>query len=315
MRARSFTVVALIASLGAGIFASCAGGGTSITATFEDAGDLQHRGSVQVADVRVGEISSITLTKDFHARVRMHLNPGVRVPRDSTAYLRTTSLLGEKFIELRPNGDPANPPYFKNGDIIPRAEAMAAPELEFVADQAVTALGSVVASDVATLVQTGAQAFGDKGPVLHSIIDELSSISATLASRTQSIARIIDGFDTTASALAAGKNDLDGLLVNLANTAKLLADNRQQAVNAIAQLSRLAGVQNDVLSRYHADIDRQIKQVDAIVGVAANQTNELGLLVDWLDRFATAVPKVIPGDFTQVYLWVVPPGQDARTAG
>jgi phospholipid/cholesterol/gamma-HCH transport system substrate-binding protein len=302
----------VVGALAAGLLTGCAGGGTSITATFDDVGDLQHRGSVQVADVRIGEISKITLTKDFHARVRLHLNPGVRVSRDSTAYLRTTSLLGEKFIELRANAKPGAPPYFRNGDVIPRGRAVEAPELEFVADQAVTALGSVVASDVATLVDTGAEAFGDRGPVLRSLIGELSSISATLASRTDAIAHIVDGFDTTASALAAGKNDLDGLLVNLAQTTKILADNRQQAVTALTQLSRLAGVQNEVLAKYHADIDRQIKQVDAIVGVAAGQTNELSLLVDWLDRFTVAVPKVIPGDFTEVYAWVVPAQFDPR---
>jgi len=312
VRTRLAAATALLA-LTASLLSACAGGGTSLSATFEDVGDLQHRGSVQVADVRVGEISSITLTKDFHARVKMHLNPGVRVSRDSTAYLRTTSLLGEKFIELRPNGKPGAPPYFRNGDVIPRSRAVEAPELEFVADQAVTALGSVVASDLATLVDTGAEAFGDRGPVLRSLISELASISDTLASRTKAIGRIIDGFDTTTAAIAAGKNDLDGLLVNLAQTTKILADNRDRAVNALAQLSRLAGVQNEVLAKYHADIDRQIKQVDAIVDVAADQTNELGLLVDWLDRFAVAVPKVIPGDFTQIYLWIVPAQQDPRS--
>jgi phospholipid/cholesterol/gamma-HCH transport system substrate-binding protein len=309
---RRTAAFALLVSLSAALLAGCAGGGTTITATFEDVGDLQHRGSVQVADVRVGQISGISLTKDFKARVRLHLNPGVRVSRDSTAYLRTTSLLGEKFIELRANGAPNAAPYFKNGDVIPQSRSVEAPELEFVADQAVTALGSVVASDVATLVDTGAEAFGGKGPVLHALIGELSSISATLASRTTAIGRIIDGFDTTASTLAASNGDLDGLLVNLADTTRILADNRTRAVNALAQLSRLAGVQNEVLARYHADIDRQIKQVDAIVGIAAGQTSELALLVDWLDRFAVAVPKVIPGDFTQVYAWVVPAQQDPR---
>jgi len=309
---RRLFVAVLAALVVGGLATGCAGGGTSIVATFDDVGDLQHRGSVQVADVRVGEISAITLTKDFRARVRMHLNPGVRVPRDSTALLRTTSLLGEKFIELRPKGKPGVPPYFKDGDVIPRSASQAAPELEFVADQAITALGSVVATDVATLVQTGAEAFGGRGPVLNSLIGELSTISSTLASRTDAIARIIDGFDSTAATLAAGKDDLDGLLVNLADTTRVLAENRDRAVNALAQLSRLAAVQNEVLVKYRNDLDRQIKQADAIVSIAAGQTDELGLLVDWLDRFAVALPKVIPGDFTQVYLWVVPTPLDPR---
>lgn len=309
----------LVAFLAAGALAAglsaCARGGTTISATFEDVGDLQARGSVQVADVRVGQIKKITLTKDFHARVRMSLNPGVKVPRASTALLRTTSLLGEKFVELRPDGDPAAPPYFVDGDAIPRRKVVLAPELEFVAEQAVTALGAVVASDVATLVDTSGEAFGNRGPVLRSLIGELATISSTLASRTDAIGRIIDGFDQTAAAVAGGKDDLDGLLRNLADTTRILSENRDRAVNALAQLARLAAVQNEVLVKYRSDLDRQIKQVDAIVAVAAGQTDELGVLVDWLERFTVAIPKVIPNDFTQVYLWIVPAPLDPRSPG
>jgi phospholipid/cholesterol/gamma-HCH transport system substrate-binding protein len=311
--ARRSVAVLLAASGLAAVLAGCARGGTTIAATFEDVGDLQPRGSVQVADVRVGQIKKISLTKDFHARVTMTLNPGVDVPRDSNALLRTTSLLGEKFVELRPNGEPTARPFFRDGDVVPRSKVVIAPELEFVAEQAVTALGSVVASDLGTLVETSAQAFGGRGPVLHSLIGELATISASLASRTDAIGRIIDGFDKTAVALASGKGDLDGLLVNLADTTRILAENRDRAVTALDQLARLAGVQNEVLTKYRADIDRQIKQVDAIVNVAAGQTGELSLLVDWLDRFTVAIPKVIPNDFTQVYAWVVPAALDPRS--
>ena len=309
---RRSLAAAFVATTLASVLAACGGGGTTITATFEDAGDLQSRGSVQVADVRVGQIGKISLTKDFHAQVKLNLNRGVRVPKDSDAILRTTSLLGEKFVELRAKGDPGKGPYFQDGDVIPSSRSVEAPELEFVADQAVTAVGAVVASDIGTIVETGAQAFGGRAPVLRSLIDELATISATLASRTDAIGRIIDGFDVTATALANGNGEIDGLLTNLAETTRILSENRERAVKALGELSRLAAVQNEVLTRYRADIDRQIKQVDAIVGIAAGQTAELGLLVDWLDRFAVALPKVIPGDFTQVYAWVVPADLDPR---
>ena len=103
------------------------------------------------------------------------------------------------------------------------------------------------------------------------------------------------------------------LLGNLATSTKVLADNRQQAITAVAQLSRLAAVQNDVLDKYHGDIDRQIKQVDAILAVAATQTRQVGTLVDFLDLFIHALPKAIPNEFTQVYMWAVPCSQDARS--
>ena len=225
--------------------------------------------------------------------------------------MRTTSLLGEKFVELRPVGNPTKGPFFHNGDVISRTEQ--APELEFVADSAVELLGAVNSSDVATLVQTGAQAFGGRGPELNRLLSDLSTISGTLASRTQQLTAIIDNLDRGAQTLAGGSEDLKTLLTNLATTSQILADNRQKAVNAIGQLSRLAAVQNEVLDRYRSDMSRQIKEVDAILTVAATQTQQLGTVVDFLDKFVYALPKAIPTEWTQVYMWGDPCLQDPRS--
>jgi hypothetical protein len=81
----------------------------------------------------------------------------------------------------------------------------------------------------------------------------------------------------------------------------------------VTQLSRLARVQNEVVVRYHSDLDRQIKQVDAILAVAASQTQQLGSLVDFLNQFTYALPKAIPVEFTQVYMWAIPCINDSRS--
>jgi len=303
----------MVALIFAGGFGACGKQGILVHTTFDDVGDLQARHSVQIADVRVGEIRSVRLTRDYRADVTLALRPGVKVPRDSTAFLRTTSLLGEKFVELRPNGDPAKGPYLRDGDRI--AQSAAAPELEFVAEQAVTALGSVVAGDVATLIESGAESFGGRGSELHDLLADLASISRTLADRTPQIEQIIDHLDQMTATLAGGSDDLASLLSNLAATTQVLADNRDRAIQALAKLSRLARVQNDLLVTYRSDMDRQIKQVDAVLAVAAGQTGELGLLLDWLERFVAGTPAVVPGDFAQVYGWFIPQNLDARPTG
>ena len=58
----------------------------------------------------------------------------------------------------------------------------------------------------------------------------------------------------------------------------MLADNRDHAVTALRNLGRLAAVQNEVLDKYRADVERQIRQVDGIVGIVAGQTTELATL-------------------------------------
>jgi phospholipid/cholesterol/gamma-HCH transport system substrate-binding protein len=306
-------VLTVVTVLLAASLAGCSREGFEVTTTFDDVGDLQARHSVQMADVRIGEIRSVRLTEDFRAEVRMTIHAGRRVPRHSVAVLRTTSLLGEKFVELRPKGDPAAGPFLADGDVL--RESIEAPELEFVAQEAITVLGAVVSNDVASLIETGAEAFGGRGPELRALIEDLAAISASLASRTTEIQRIIDGLDATTAQLAGDADDLATLLTNLATTTQVLADNRERAVTALDQLSRLARVQNDILVDYRADIERQIGQVDAILAVAAGETVELGLLVDWLEKFVVGTPTVIPGDFAQVYGWFIPEPQDTRPDG
>jgi phospholipid/cholesterol/gamma-HCH transport system substrate-binding protein len=299
MRRTAAMIVALVVLASA--FASCGRDrGYVVRATFDDVGDLQ-------ADADVG------LTKDFRAEVTMTIERGRDVPRDSIALLRTTSLLGEKFIELRPNGDPAAGPYLQDGDRL--AKTAEAPELEFVAQEAIDVLGSVVASDVAGLIEAGAASFGGRGEDLNALIADLAGISRTLASRTAEIQRIIDGLDATTATLAASSGDIADLLSNLATTTQVLADNRQRALTTLDQLSRLARVQNDLLVKYRSDIDRQIDQVDEVLAVAAGQTAELSLLVQWLEQFVVGTPKVVPGDFAQVYGWFIPEPEDTRPDG
>jgi phospholipid/cholesterol/gamma-HCH transport system substrate-binding protein len=309
----AFAVV--LAALVAGLtFPACGGDdGFVVHATFDDVGDLQARHSVQMADVRIGEIRSVELTKDFRADVTMRINKGRNVPKDSVALLRTTSLLGEKFIELRPIGDPGAGPYLEDGDRLARTDE--APELEFVAQEAIHVLGSVVSTDVAGLIESGAEAFAGRGDDLNALISDLATISRTLADRTDEIQRIIDGLDATTATLAASSTDIADLLTNLATTTQVLADNRQRALTALDQLSRLARVQNDILVKYRTDIDRQIKQVDEVLVVAAGQTTELSLLIGWLEQFVVGTPKVVPGDFAQVYGWFIPEPQDTRPDG
>jgi phospholipid/cholesterol/gamma-HCH transport system substrate-binding protein len=297
--------LAMVAGLSA-----CSGGGVHLTAVFADIGDLQSRGSVQTADVRIGTIGRINLTKDFRARVSLSLYPGVKVPRNSVALVRTTSLLGEKFIELRPQGDPAAPPFFRSGDTVERTGA--APELEFFAQSAVSLLGAVNASSVATLVDTGAQATAARGSDIAALVGDLSHISATLAGRSGAIGAIIDHLDRATQTLAGGSGDISALLANLAATSKTLAADRDQAVTALASLARLARAGNYSLAKYGAAIDTQVKQLDVITGALANASGEVGNLVDWLARFIAGLPKIIPGDFQQLVLWVIPAAIDPR---
>jgi phospholipid/cholesterol/gamma-HCH transport system substrate-binding protein len=301
LRAAAVVVVSLLAS--ACTLPGTIRGSREVSAVFDDVGDLVVGHSVQVADVRIGSVVGIELTDDYQAEITMSIKDGVFVPVESRALLRTTSLLGEKFIELRPldEDDPTAGTDLADGDVI--AETATAPELEFVTEQAVEILGAVVSTDVATLVETGAVGFGGRAAELTSLVEDLSTVSGTLADQTDELVRIIDALDGATSTLAASSGDLDELLGNLAETATVLADNRDVAIDAIRELTRLARVQNEnVFEPYLAEVDTQIKQVDAILAEVGRNQAQVAELLQWVSRFADQLPKAVANDFAQVFL-------------
>ncbi|MEK6442746.1 MlaD family protein [Pseudonocardia sp. T1-2H] len=73
----------------------------TVTIQFPDVVDLVPQSLVKVADVPVGSVSGIAVDPaTWNAMVTVAVNRDVTLPANAEARVRTTSLLGEKFVEL-----------------------------------------------------------------------------------------------------------------------------------------------------------------------------------------------------------------------
>jgi phospholipid/cholesterol/gamma-HCH transport system substrate-binding protein len=93
------------------------GGYYTVTAKFDNIGDLKVGAPVSMSGVDVGRVSRIDLdTKEYKAVVAMRLNSKYnQIPSDSDASIYTQGLLGGKFIGLTAGGSDT---YLKDKDQI-----------------------------------------------------------------------------------------------------------------------------------------------------------------------------------------------------
>lgn len=81
----------------------------ALTAKFDNIGGLKVRAPVKSAGVVVGRVASIALDeKTFQAVVTVQIEKNYRFPKDSSAKILTSGLLGEQYIGLEAGGDDAN---------------------------------------------------------------------------------------------------------------------------------------------------------------------------------------------------------------
>jgi len=85
-----------------------------IEAKFANIGGLKVRGPVKSAGVVVGSVANIRFdTESYEAIVSMTLGLNYQFPRDTTAKILTSGILGEQYVGLEAGGDGV---MLKNGD-------------------------------------------------------------------------------------------------------------------------------------------------------------------------------------------------------
>lgn len=80
----------------------------SIKARFSNCGGINPGSNVLIGGVPVGRVGVITLDPtDFSAIVELKLQKIVKLPGDTIASIKTTGLIGDKYVSLSPGGDTA----------------------------------------------------------------------------------------------------------------------------------------------------------------------------------------------------------------
>ena len=88
------------------------GGDTyEVKARFIDVTGLKSGAGVELAGVRVGRVDAIGLSPDRHAIVSMHIQKGVKITDDAIVSVKTSGLIGDKYLKITPGGagDPLAP--------------------------------------------------------------------------------------------------------------------------------------------------------------------------------------------------------------
>jgi phospholipid/cholesterol/gamma-HCH transport system substrate-binding protein len=77
-----------------------------IESRFTNAGGLHAGSSVMLAGVTVGRVEGVRIEpSDYSAIVTLRVLSSLRLPTDSMASIKTTGLIGDKFVSLAPGAD------------------------------------------------------------------------------------------------------------------------------------------------------------------------------------------------------------------
>ncbi len=83
--------------------------GYTVTANFQNIDGIAKGADVKLAGIKIGSVDSLSLEDNtYYAILSLSINEGVNIPKDSSAIVSTSGLLGGKYIRINPGASDDN---------------------------------------------------------------------------------------------------------------------------------------------------------------------------------------------------------------
>ncbi len=274
-----------------------------LTIEFTDVVDLVPQSLVKVADVPVGTVSDIRVGPDWTAEVTVLVNGDVGLPPDAEARVRTTSLLGEKFVELLAPRSPA-PGRIADGATIPLLRTSRAAEVEEVLGALSLLLNGGGVAQIRTIANELNKALTGNEPEIRALLDDLDALVGALDSHKSEITRAIDEINRLAGTLRDRRGQIETALADLPPGLRELEDQRAKLVDMLRALDRLSGVATDVINRSQEDVVADLELLRPVLAKLVESgpdlVNSLSLLPTF--PFSDGSVDAFAGDYSNLYV-------------
>lgn len=211
-------------------------GGYTLTAVFSNALNLPSRAKVKLAGADVGELESM-VARNYTAVMTLRIMDGVRVPKGSTAELRSATPLGDVFVALKPPF-PADPgaPLLKDGDTIGLESTRAAATVESLLGSAAILVNGGSVRNFTKIVNGLGKATGDQGQAFGDLIRRTNHTLGKLNARSDQISTALTETSRLVEQLET-KNDVISELMEQAGPAtEVLAANTTEIADLVQQV-------------------------------------------------------------------------------
>jgi phospholipid/cholesterol/gamma-HCH transport system substrate-binding protein len=283
--------------------------GTTYHAELTDASGLRTGSEVQVAGVRVGRVSKLRIgpekvIADFDVS-------GATLGKSTRASVEVKSLLGEKFLNIKPEGSGT----MAAGATIPVSRTDVTFDIVGTLGQLTTNTEKTNKENLTTALDSLAEVIDSAAPEVRTSFSGLSRLSTTIASRDEEIENLLRRSSNVTKLLDERKGDL----VTLMKQANLIFQELQQRkqtihellVNANALATELQGVVEDNRKQLRPTLDKlenvltflhaREEQIETLIHNYGPYVSILGNIVGsgpWFDAYVPNITGVFTGEFT-----------------
>ena len=283
----------LLGVVGVALLVFSAGSSYTIDAHFLDASKLVPGGEVEIAGRQVGSVSSVGLTADGEANIKLSIDDPSVVPLHlgTRAYVRAVGQGGIKnnYVALTPGL--ASAAQIPDGGVLPATQTTSEVNYDAILDS----FGPAQRANLDRLIANGARVFAGSGAhyfnatlaKLEPALAELTDFSGQLALDPGALSELVQSGSAAAGAIASQSTSLTSAVTHTARVLGAIAAHRAALSDALARMAPVLVQARGTLARTGTALTALRPTLHDLVPVAAP-------LRSFLTQFDAVLPMVAP---------------------
>lgn len=280
-------------------------------ALFAEAGGLAVGNDVTVTGIKIGSVSEISLVKG-KALVTFVADSSVVLGSDSSAHIRTGSLLGQRVVTVESAGSHTLRP----GDVIPLSRTSSPYSLS----EAVSELTANTAGTDTGTLNNSLDALSDTinqiAPQLGPTFDGLTRLSRSLNSRNDALRELLKNTGNVTGILADRSEQLNTLLLNANDLVGVLNDRREAIAALLASTSDVAQQLSGLVADNEKELAPTLQRLNSVTAMLEKNRDNIARALPGLAKYQITqgeavsngyfynayVPNLVPSQFLQPFL-------------
>ena len=257
-------------------------------AVFTEAGGLIPGNEVRISGFTVGSVSDVSLDHG-RALVMFTVDSGVSLGSQTTAHIRTGTLLGERILTLDSDGPSNMAPL----DRIPVSRTSSPYSLADAVGDLTTDLAGTDTQSINQSLDVLTATIDQIAPQLSPTFDGLTRLSRSVNGRNETVAKLLEQTADVTGILSERTEDINALILNANDLTGVLVERRQAIVNLLTATSSLAQVVSGIIADNEKELAPTLERINSVTAMLEKNRDNIAKAIPGLAKYESGLSELV----------------------
>jgi phospholipid/cholesterol/gamma-HCH transport system substrate-binding protein len=267
-------------------------------AEFADSGGLTVGNDVTVSGMKVGSVSAVSL-HGTEALVTFTVNGQVALGSDTTAHIRTGTLLGRRVLTLESAGSDALKPM----GVIRASRTFSPYTLTEAVSDLTTNTAGTDTQNLNQSLDTLSATIDQIAPQLGPTFDGLTRISKALTERNDSLGSLLESGADVTQILAQRSEQINTLILNANDLIGVLSERRWAIMELLTHTSAVAREVSGLVHDNEQELAPTLDKLNSVLAVLERNRDNIALALPRLAKYQVTLGETVAsGPYYSAYI-------------